>query len=135
MDHRHQPALFPQPLALGLGYCGTKWQPWGQVILGPLPWESWCSCWRKWPSCDAPHLTSFQRFRLISKIAVVAPDQVSAKARAPLEAVAKERITKDSLKDSILKEEAASLFSRTAEAKSHMSLAAPWTCGKRERSF
>lgn len=53
-----------------------------------------------------PFLMSFPRSRLTSKTAVVAPDQVSAKARAPLEAVAKERTTKDNLKDSHLKEEA-----------------------------
>lgn len=106
MDHHHQPALFPQPVALGLGYCGAKWHPWGQVIPGPLLWESWCSCWRKRPSCHAPDLRSFQRSRLTSKTVVVAPDQVSAKARAPLEAVAKERTTEDYLKDSNVKEEA-----------------------------
>lgn len=52
-----------------------------------------------------PLLMSFLRSRLTSKTAVAAPDQVSAKARVPLEAVAKERTTKDNLKDSHLKEE------------------------------
>lgn len=50
--------------------------------------------------------------------------------QSALEVVAKERITKDNLKDSNLKEEA---FNRTAEAKSHVSLDIPWTCGKWER--
>uniref|UniRef100_A0A667GVA4 SWI/SNF-related matrix-associated actin-dependent regulator of chromatin subfamily A-like protein 1 n=1 Tax=Lynx canadensis TaxID=61383 RepID=A0A667GVA4_LYNCA len=112
-----RPTFFPQFHAFGLRYCDAKQQPWGWDYSGSsnlgelkLLLEE-AVMLRRLKSDVLAQLPAKQR-----KMVVVAPGRISTKARAALDAAAKEMTTKE--KTNRQQKEALLLFfSRTAEAK------------------
>ncbi|KAM9248881.1 SWI/SNF-related matrix-associated actin-dependent regulator of chromatin subfamily A-like protein 1 isoform 4-T7 [Dugong dugon] len=112
-----KPTFFPQFHAFGLRYCDAKRQPWGWDYSGSsnlnelkLLLEE-AIMLRRLKSDVLSQLPAKQR-----KMVVVAPGRISARARAALDAVAKEMITKDKTKKQ-QKEALFLFFRRTAETK------------------
>ncbi|GAB5575964.1 SWI/SNF-related matrix-associated actin-dependent regulator of chromatin subfamily A-like protein 1 isoform X1 [Prionailurus iriomotensis] len=112
-----RPTFFPQFHAFGLRYCDAKQQPWGWDYSGSsnlgelkLLLEE-AVMLRRLKSDVLAQLPAKQR-----KMVVIAPGRISTKARAALDAAAKEMTTKE--KTNRQQKEALLLFfSRTAEAK------------------
>ncbi|XP_008581931.1 PREDICTED: SWI/SNF-related matrix-associated actin-dependent regulator of chromatin subfamily A-like protein 1 isoform X2 [Galeopterus variegatus] len=112
-----KPTFFPQFHAFGLRYCDAKRQPWGWDYSGSsnlgelkLLLEE-AVMLRRLKSDVLSQLPAKQR-----KMVVVAPGRINAKARAALDAAAKEMTTKDKSKRQ-QKEALIVFFNRTAEAK------------------
>ncbi|XP_037705236.1 SWI/SNF-related matrix-associated actin-dependent regulator of chromatin subfamily A-like protein 1 isoform X2 [Choloepus didactylus] len=112
-----KPTFFPQFHAFGLRYCDAKRHPWGWDYSGSsnlrelkLLLEE-AVMLRRLKSDVLSQLPAKQR-----KMVVVAPGRIGARARAALDAVAKEMTSKDKTK--LQQKEALILFfNRTAEAK------------------
>ncbi|XP_049744074.1 SWI/SNF-related matrix-associated actin-dependent regulator of chromatin subfamily A-like protein 1 isoform X2 [Elephas maximus indicus] len=112
-----KPTFFPQFHAFGLRYCDAKRQPWGWDYSGSsnlnelkLLLEE-AIMLRRLKSDVLSQLPAKQR-----KMVVVAPGQINARARAALDAAAKEMTTKDKTKRQ-QKEALLLFFNKTAEAK------------------
>ncbi|XP_077604718.1 SWI/SNF-related matrix-associated actin-dependent regulator of chromatin subfamily A-like protein 1 isoform X1 [Crocuta crocuta] len=112
-----RPTFFPQFHAFGLRYCDAKRQPWGWDYSGSsnlrelkLLLEE-AVMLRRLKSDVLAQLPAKQR-----KMVVIAPGRISTKARAALDAAAKEMTTKE--KTNWQQKEALLLFfNKTAEAK------------------
>ncbi|XP_077011183.1 SWI/SNF-related matrix-associated actin-dependent regulator of chromatin subfamily A-like protein 1 isoform X2 [Tamandua tetradactyla] len=112
-----KPTFFPQFHAFGLRYCDAKRHPWGWDYSGSsnlrelkLLLEE-AVMLRRLKSDVLSQLPAKQR-----KMVVIAPGRIGARARAALDAAAKEMTTKDKTK--LQQKEALILFfNRTAEAK------------------
>ncbi|XP_029789738.1 SWI/SNF-related matrix-associated actin-dependent regulator of chromatin subfamily A-like protein 1 isoform X2 [Suricata suricatta] len=112
-----RPTFFPQFHAFGLRYCDAKRQPWGWDYSGSsnlgelkLLLEE-AVMLRRLKSDVLAQLPAKQR-----KMVVVAPGRISTKARAALDAAAKEMTTHEKTKWQ-QKEALLLFFNRTAEAK------------------
>ncbi|XP_059024082.1 SWI/SNF-related matrix-associated actin-dependent regulator of chromatin subfamily A-like protein 1 [Mustela lutreola] len=112
-----RPTFFPQFHAFGLRYCDAKRHPWGWDYSGSsnlgelkLLLEE-AVMLRRLKSDVLAQLPPKQR-----KMVVVAPGRISTKARAALDAAAKEMTTTDKTKRQ-QKEALLLFFNRTAEAK------------------
>ncbi|XP_006867857.1 PREDICTED: SWI/SNF-related matrix-associated actin-dependent regulator of chromatin subfamily A-like protein 1 [Chrysochloris asiatica] len=112
-----KPTFFPQFHAFGLRYCDAKRLPWGWDYSGSsnlselkLLLEE-AVMLRRLKSDVLSQLPAKQR-----KMVVVVPGRISARARAALDAAAKEMTTKDETKQQ-QKEALLLFFNRTAEAK------------------
>ncbi|XP_036872336.2 SWI/SNF-related matrix-associated actin-dependent regulator of chromatin subfamily A-like protein 1 isoform X1 [Manis javanica] len=112
-----KPTFFPQFHAFGLRYCDAKRHSWGWDYSGSsnlgelkLLLEE-AVMLRRLKSDVLSQLPAKQR-----RMVVVAPGQINAKARAALDAVAKEMTTKNKTKAQ-QKEALILFFNRTAEAK------------------
>lgn len=112
-----KPTFFPQFHAFGLRYCDAKRHTWGWDYSGSsnlgelkLLLEE-AVMLRRLKSDVLSQLPAKQR-----KMVVVAPGRISAKARASLDAAAKEMTTKDNSKGQ-QREALILFFHRTAEAK------------------
>nr|XP_044607263.1 SWI/SNF-related matrix-associated actin-dependent regulator of chromatin subfamily A-like protein 1 isoform X2 [Equus asinus] len=112
-----KPTFFPQFHAFGLRYCDAKRMPWGWDYSGSsnlgelkLLLEE-AVMLRRLKSDVLSQLPAKQR-----KMVVVAPGRINAKARASLDAAAKEMTTKNKTKQQ-QKEALILFFNRTAEAK------------------
>ncbi|XP_008053749.1 SWI/SNF-related matrix-associated actin-dependent regulator of chromatin subfamily A-like protein 1, partial [Carlito syrichta] len=112
-----KPTYFPQFHAFGLRYCNAKRMPWGWDYSGSsnlgelkLLLEE-AVMLRRLKSDVLSQLPAKQR-----KMVLVAPGQINARARAALDAAAKEMTTKDKTKQQ-QKEALILFFNRTAEAK------------------
>ncbi|XP_053453457.1 SWI/SNF-related matrix-associated actin-dependent regulator of chromatin subfamily A-like protein 1 isoform X2 [Nycticebus coucang] len=112
-----KPTFFPQFHTFGLRYCAAKKMPWGWDYSGSsnlgelkLLLEE-AVMLRRLKSDVLSQLPAKQR-----KMVVVAPGRINARARAALDAAAKEMTTKDKTKKE-QKEALILFFNRTAEAK------------------
>uniref|UniRef100_A0A8C0P4C2 SWI/SNF-related matrix-associated actin-dependent regulator of chromatin subfamily A-like protein 1 n=1 Tax=Canis lupus familiaris TaxID=9615 RepID=A0A8C0P4C2_CANLF len=112
-----RPTFFPQFHAFGLRYCDAKRQPWGwdysgSSNLGELKLLLEEAVMLRRLKCDVlAQLPPKQR-----KMVIIAPGRISTRARAALDAVAKEMTTMDKTKQQ-QKEALLLFFNRTAEAK------------------
>ncbi|XP_025747692.1 SWI/SNF-related matrix-associated actin-dependent regulator of chromatin subfamily A-like protein 1 isoform X2 [Callorhinus ursinus] len=112
-----RPTFFPQFHAFGLRYCDAKRQPWGwdysgSSNLGELKLLLEEAVMLRRLKCDVlAQLPPKQR-----KIVALVPGQISTKARAALDAAAKEMTTMNKTKRQ-QKEALLLFFNRTAEAK------------------
>ncbi|XP_064443097.1 SWI/SNF-related matrix-associated actin-dependent regulator of chromatin subfamily A-like protein 1 isoform X4 [Mirounga angustirostris] len=112
-----RPTFFPQFHAFGLRYCDAKRQPWGwdysgSSNLGELKLLLEEAVMLRRLKCDVlAQLPPKQR-----KMVAIVPGQISTKARAALDAAAKEMTTMNKTKQQ-QKEALLLFFNRTAEAK------------------
>ncbi|XP_077927422.1 SWI/SNF-related matrix-associated actin-dependent regulator of chromatin subfamily A-like protein 1 isoform X2 [Halichoerus grypus] len=112
-----RPTFFPQFHAFGLRYCDAKRQPWGwdysgSSNLGELKLLLEEAVMLRRLKCDVlAQLPPKQR-----KMVAIVPGQISTKARAALDAAAKEMTTMNKTKRQ-QKEALLLFFNRTAEAK------------------
>ncbi|XP_041593231.1 SWI/SNF-related matrix-associated actin-dependent regulator of chromatin subfamily A-like protein 1 isoform X1 [Vulpes lagopus] len=112
-----RPTFFPQFHAFGLRYCDAKRQPWGwdysgSSNLGELKLLLEEAVMLRRLKCDVlAQLPPKQR-----KMVIIVPGRISTRARAALDAAAKEMTTMDKTKQQ-QKEALLLFFNRTAEAK------------------